>query len=270
MCRWLWSSIATLLVALAGILFLGWSVARLPPVPPDVAHLGGQERCRATPDKEEGPALGGGEEAGDGEDDEDGKQPEPPPVVIDGEDFDRLAARLYDEGIRQDSAYLARLRKLPEDDRTAILVENHRDILSALAESRGGIYPSMEEAAAQFRPYVAWLKKQVLDDPHDYLDDRGAFEVSERDVKEWVDLFVDAFSDEDRVREALEGLSAERAREIYERLPGAAREALQGVGGKRFPSVAAKKKRLRKILFALRDAVAADPLVWLRERRERD
>lgn len=196
-----------------------------------------------------------------------GSQPRGEGFVLEGENLDRLARRLYHEEIRGDAHYLAGLDALPRDDRTCILEENYEDFLTALSQSRGSIYPDIEIAHGQFRAYARWLKEQVLEDPIGYLDARGAFLLSEKELREWVDLLVDAFSDEDHVQAALERLTASEARELYERLPAAAGEALLPLRGSRFESVTKKNERLRRVLFDLRDRIARDPRSWLSECR---
>ncbi len=247
--RWLWSSLGAIAVALSGVVLVGWSMA----------SEGGPGR--------EAPA-GAHPEAGDEDGPEDGRGRRSRRFRLEGEDLDRVAWQLNDQEIRKDVGYQRSLDGLGEDERAAVLYENFQDLMTALAESRGGRYENFEAAIEAFRPYVRWLKERVAEDPIEYLRSRGAYRVVEKDVRSWAELFVDAFSDEDHVRDALERLDEETARRLYDRLGPAAARLIEGLLGQEYPSIAAKKEDLRRRLFDLRDRIAADPEGWLRLQAE--
>ena len=177
---------------------------------------------------------------------------------------------LYEREIRNDRTYLGRLDALPAGERSAVLTENYQDLLEALSENRGGEYASFEAACDQFVPFLRWLKVHVIEDPVGYLGSHGVFHVRERDLEEWSALFVDAFSDEDHVREALERLEPAAAQAVYRQLGPAARRVIQEQGDRVFPAVEAKRQTLRALLFELRDRIAIDPAAWLQEMRGRE
>lgn len=189
--------------------------------------------------------------------------------VLDGENLDRVLWRLFDEEFRKDDAYIAGLAVLPEDEHAAVLTENYYDLAASLEEHRRGEHDSFDAAVDQFRRYSRWLKSRVLESPRRYLEEHGAYRVTEKDLREWTSLFVDAFSDEDHVSEALTALPGTIVKDLYDHLPEAAMGELEELRGTEFPSLEAKKSRMRQRLFALRDRIAADPEVWLESVRRR-
>ena len=189
---------------------------------------------------------------------------------LEGENLDRLAWSLFDREFRNDPVYLAELDSLPAGERSAILAENYQDLLDALAESRGGQHASIQAAGENFIPYLRWLKNRVIEDPRDYLASRGVFHVRARDIDEWTDLFIDAFSDEDHVREALERLDPAVAQALYRELDPAVRGLMEEQRERVFPSVEAKRQTLRALLFDLRDRIASDPVGWLERSRGKE
>ena len=187
-------------------------------------------------------------------------------VVLRGEMFDRVLGGVFRHHVVADRRFLGVLRTLEEPDRGALLRIVYRILEEALASHRGRSFAGEMQAVEAFCPLADHVKREVGEDPRGMLLREGAFTFSPKDREEFVELFLDAFTDEKETAHVVSSLSTERVRALYAALRVEAQRVLDHWVGRNFSSVAKKDGSVRDRLEELRRLVTRDPEGWLDQR----
>ncbi|MDP7033390.1 MAG: hypothetical protein QF752_02745 [Planctomycetota bacterium] len=189
-----------------------------------------------------------------------------PEFVLRGMGLDRLIEHLFRGEIVADPHFIGSLRELPEEDKGALFRAVYDELISALAQHRGRTFTSYQDAVTAFGPLVRHVKRTISNDPGSYLRQVGALRFSQKDREEFVEVFLDAFTDERDTAQAVESLEVQEVQKLYRELARQADSDLLLLVGRSFSSVKEKQWVARRILEALRHEVTRHPRSWLLER----
>ena len=183
--------------------------------------------------------------------------------VLRGQGLDRLLEHLCRGEIVADPHFIRSLRELSEEDKGALFGAVYQELISALSQHHGRSFTSYQAAVTAFGPLVRHVKQTISNDPVGYLRQVGALTFSQKDRQEFVEVFLDAFTDERDTAQAVASLRVQEVQKLYRKLARQADSDLLLLVGRSFDSVKEKQVAARHILEALRQEVTRQPRSWL-------